>query len=373
MNLLFYYPSNKRSNALETLIEGFCERKINVIVLTTCERGEFHYYLESKGIKTYTNNVHNKSRFVYYVKQISFLRSFCKEYKIDTVHSHLQQANIISVLAQAILKPKVIVFRHHFQFNVYSNDSSLQRNRIESFFDRLINRLAKVIVVPSTGVYKGMIEHEKVRIEKLRIIPYVYDFKKYANPNEKVVEEIKAMYKSKLLLLMCSRLIKFKRHLMVFKIVNELTKEGLDIKMIVLDEGPEKKELEDFISAGKLQDRIFMLGFKSNFVDYMAAADLMIHPSLTEASNSAVKEMGILGKPVAVCDGVGDFSDYIENGVNSYLLPTNDTEIYLKKLLREIYANKNELKIVGSKLKGTVHSKFDRSEKILNMYLELTR
>lgn len=373
MNLLFYYPSNKRSNALETLIEGFLEKKINVIVLTTCEKGEFHQYLESLGVKTYANSIQKRSSFIYYLKQIFFLRSFCRTHSIDVVHSHLQQTNFIAVWAQYLIKPKVVIFRHHFQFHVYSNDASLQKNKMESFFDRVINRRAKVIVVPSSGVYKGMIEHEHVNKEKLKIIPYVYAFEKYATPDERKVADLRTKYKSELLLLMCSRLINFKRHGMVFNILRELINEGLDIKMLVLDEGPEKVDLENFISEHKLHDRIFMLGFRKDFVDHMASCDLMVHPSLTEASNSAVKEMGILAKPVAVCEGVGDFSDYIENGVNSYLMPTNDTELHLKELLRKVYMNKSELKRLGENLKQTVHSRFDRSDKIINMYIELTR
>ena len=54
-----------------------------------------------------------------------------------------------------------------------------------------------------------------------------------------------------------------------------------------------------------------MVGFREDFVNYMAAADLLIHPSLTEASNNVVKEMGLLQKGVAVCRHVGDFNDFI--------------------------------------------------------------
>ena len=116
-----------------------------------------------------------------------------------------------------------------------------------------------------------------------------------------------------------------------------------------------------------------MLGFKTNFVDLMAAADVLVHPSLTEASNSAVKEMGMLEKAVIVCEGVGDFNDYIENGVNGFLISTKDTEVHLEKIMREMYSNKHDLKKIGMNLRDTVHAKFDRSEKIFNMYLELVK
>ena len=63
----------------------------------------------------------------------------------------------------------------------------------------------------------------------------------------------------------------------------------------------------------------------------MAACDLMIHPSLSDASNSAIKEMGLLSKAVAVCSEVGDFDEYIVNDVNGFLMsPIN----FLMQLLK---------------------------------------
>ncbi len=61
---------------------------------------------------------------------------------------------------------------------------------------------------------------------------------------------------------MCARLIPFKRHNLVFKIVKKLINDGLDIILLVLDEGPEKQNLENYIKKNYLEKSIIMLGFK---------------------------------------------------------------------------------------------------------------
>jgi glycosyltransferase involved in cell wall biosynthesis len=370
MRVLFYYPSNKQSNALETLIYELKKRGCEIVLLTTCEKGDFHKTLESFNIKTYTHIVNTKG-ILYYLKQCFFLINFCRKHKIDIVCSHLQHVNFIAVFAQFFIKSKVIVFRHHFKFHIFSNDCNLKPNKNEELFDRVINKLAKIIVVPSSGVFNGMIEHEGVNKDKLRIIPYVYNFDKYPKPDAVEVEKIKALYPCKLRLLMCSRLILFKRHYIVFPVIKKLVEEGFDIKLLVLDEGPEKENLEQYIKQNNLQNHIIMLGFRRDFINYMAACDLLIHPSLTEASNSTVKEMGLLKKAVAVCSKVGDFDDYIVNEQNGFLLSPVNTDKMLYSLIKELYLNTDRLLRVGENLHTVVTLKYNKSETIINQYLEL--
>lgn len=370
--VLFYYPSNKQSNSLETLIEELSKKGVEICLLTTCPKGVFHQTLEKLGIKTYTNVIQDNG-LMYYIKQIIFLIKFCRKNEIDVVCSHLQHVNFISVFAQYFCKSRFIIFRHHFKFNVFSNDNRLRANRTEVLFDKVINTLAKEIVVPSTGVYNGLIEYENVNERKLKILPYVYNFDNYQKPDERAVKEIKEKYNCKLLLLMCSRLILFKRHYLVFPIIKKLVEEGLDIKLMVLDEGPEKENLQQYINQNNLQNHIFLLGFKTDFINYMASCDLMIHPSLTEASNSAVKEIGLLNKTVAVCSKVGDFDDYIENNKDGFLLNPINTEEEIERIIRLSYMQPEILKEMGTNLHNKVLNRFNKSPEIINQYLNTFR
>jgi len=362
MKILFYYPSNKRTVAFNSIITELSERGYEMFLLTTCSEGVFHEDCRKMGVKVFSNYISTKNPFLYYLKQINFLIRFCRKNKIEVVLSNLQHVNFISVWAQYFVKSKIVIYRHHFNYiNLLKNEKAaeIEKNKNELVFDRIINRLAKKIIVPSNSVKDGMIKCEGANDKKIVVMQYLYDFNMYNKPNLMVVESLGTKYNANLLLLMCARLIKLKGHSMVFKIVKELVQEeNLDIKMIVLDDGPEKEELEKYIFENQLENHIFMLGYSDDIVSIMASSDLMIHPSLTEASNSAVKEMAQLGKTCVVCDGVGDFSDYFENNRNGFLVNPNTMQLDIKKIIIEVYGNKSKLVEMGNRLKETVSDRF---------------
>lgn len=365
--ILFFYTSNRRTVAIETLILELRKKDYEVLLLTTSPHGHLHQFLNSQGISTYTFTGG-------YFKQILFLIKFCKHHKVHVVFSHLQQANFVSVIARFFMTSKVIAFRHHLQF-IYQTDEKIQVNRNEILMDKIINRLAKKIVVPSTGVYEGMKTHEHVNMSNVSIIPYIYDFSKYETPDPDLVESIKNQYPCTLRLIMVSRMIRLKRHHVVFPVIKDLVDQGFNIKLLVLDQGPEKENLERYVRDNKLESVIFFLGYRTDFVNYMAASDLLIQPSLTDASNSAAKEMALFEKPVAVSSNVGDYSDYVVNNQNGYLIPVSDTSKHLKEIIIDAYNHPDKLKSMGKMLKKDVISRFDQSnsKQIMALYESLLK
>jgi glycosyltransferase involved in cell wall biosynthesis len=301
------------------------------------------------------------------------LARFCRRHDVEAVFSNLQHANFIAVCAQYLTRARVIAFRHHFKFVFPGDGIPLEPNRMEQIFDKVINRLARTIVVPSRGVYDGMQAVESVDMSRVEILPYMYDFDRYRRPNTEAVSAIRARFPARLTLLMSARLIPFKRHALVFRVIRDLVGEGLDLRMLVLDDGPERESLEGFIKAHGLYDRIIMLGFRRDFVDYMAAADILVHPSLTEASSSVVKEMGLLGRTAIVCEGVGDFDEYLEHGRNAFLVPRATSGSEIAEIIRELHARPERLVPLGRSLRSTVLERFSVERESVDRYLNLAR
>lgn len=372
--ILLYYPPNKRSVAIETLCRVVQEAGHELIVFTLTERGSFHDAIEKIGIKTYTHVLERKRSSVYFVNHARFLVDFCKQHNIDIVWSHLQEGNIIAVMAQSFMKAKVVTFRHHAEsafYAEYGEKMGMKRNKGEAFLDKIINRLAKKIVVPSSGVWYGMEKYEKCNMDKVTLVPYIYDFSSYQQPDPVKVTSVRQQYACKLLLIMVSRLIASKQHMPVFEVVKKLVDEGLSIKMIVMDDGALRGELEAFIKNNNLENHIFMIGFKDDFVNYMDASDLLIHPSVTEASNNVVKEMGLMQKGVAVCSHVGDFDDYIEENRNGYFLENHQLSSTIEIVIRDAYANPVKLRTMGEELRKDVFRRFsdttENKERLLKL------
>jgi glycosyltransferase involved in cell wall biosynthesis len=372
--VLLFYPPNKRSVAIETLCRAVKEAGHEIIVLTLSERGPFHEALEKAGIETSSYVITRKPSWKFFHKHIRNLITVCKKRKIDFVWSHLQEANLAALMAQPFMKAKVIAFRHHAESAFYAEMGEkfgMARNKNEVRLDKIINRLAKTIVIPSSGVWYSMEKYEGADMKKVKLLPYIYDFTTYQKPDEAVIRALREKYDCRLMLIMVSRMVASKQHMVVFEVLNKLVKEGLSVKMMVMDDGPLRPQLEAFITENDLSTHILMTGFREDFVNYMAASDLLIHPSLTEASNNVVKELALMEKGVAVCKNVGDFSDYIEQDRNGFFLEPHHLEESIEQAIRKAYANPEQLKSMGAQLKKDVLHLFSDSPGNRQRFLDL--
>jgi glycosyltransferase involved in cell wall biosynthesis len=205
------------------------------------------------------------------------------------------------------------------------------------------------------------IHNENVSSKKITRINYGYNFGQYEKPGMDESEKIRKEFSTDLLIVSIARLVAAKRHILMFEAVQLALENGIDCKFLCIGTGPDKEVLSKWILHNKLEHKIFLLGYKTNIFDYLHAADVYLHLSSTEASNSSVKEAGLIACPSIVCAGVGDFQDYIENNVNGFLLNKNPYAIEVSELLISLSRNKEHLKKTGLELKKTVISRFDIS------------
>ena len=366
--ILLYYVPNAHSVATETLCSEINKSGNKLIVLTQTPKGELHRHLDILGVENYSKVYSSRYSWVNYLRHVFYLIKFCRNHKIDTVWSHLSTCNLAVVIAQFFMKRKVVVFRHHFHRSI-KTEGFKSVNRNERLMARIIDRLAKEIVVPSLEVQDGMIEYEKVKANKISILPYIYDFSQYGKPDQQEVGKIREQYSAKLLILTASRMIKMKRHALLMPVYKHLLEQGLDIKVLLLDDGIERRTLEQFVKDNELQEKIFFLGNRKNIIDYLSAADLIVHPSITEASSSLIKEAGLVNKPVIVCSGVGDFDQYIEHDKNGYLIKGDNEAAEFEKYIRVVYNNPEKAKEIGNALHHTVINEFSANEKTIAAYL----
>lgn len=358
-NILLYYPSNKPSNVIETLAIEFASAGHQVFLLTQAEAGPLHHTLKEKRVQVFQSSVPKSGSGLYYLRHVIFLIRFCGIHRISALQSHLQQANIIAVLALYFIKAKTVIYRHHL----------VEDNRTSKLFDRIINRLAKKIVVPSSVIQQKMILEEGVKPAKVHLIPYVYDFSRFEFSPDRV-STIKKSYQAQLLVLLCGRFVPLKRNHLAIEAVGKLVKEGKDVKLLALDSGPVLEDCVALVKKEGLEKHVFFIGYSPYAMDYIAACDVLVHPSFTEASNNTVKEAALFSKTVIVCEGVGDFSDFILHRQNGYLVKRDEPLPGIVEALEEIYDEKSPAGL-GDNLKQTVLQKFDKSSGTIYKHLDL--
>jgi glycosyltransferase involved in cell wall biosynthesis len=72
---------------------------------------------------------------------------------------------------------------------------------------------------------------------------------------------------------------------------------------VVLGEGRERDRLRGLARALEVSQHVHLAGFRDDPLPILAAADLVVNPSLTEGLPNVVLEAQSLGVPVVATDG----------------------------------------------------------------------
>ena len=312
-----------------------------------------HQYVRTIGVNAFASPVKHTSGIANIIQNAAYLVRFCKQYSIELIICHQQVTALPLILARPFIKCKTFYVRHNA-------DEDYKTHPIKArIMNQFINNMLPHIIAPSNLVNKYLIDREKVSPKKMIRINYGYNFGQYEKPDHQKVNEIKSLYPCTLLILSIARLVPAKRHFIMFESIRRSVNKGFDIKMICLGDGILKKDLSEWIHTNDLQERIFLVGIQPNIFDYFVASDLLIHLSESEASNSVVKEAGLVHKPVIACENVGDFSDYIIDGFNGFLVSKENPLAKTLQLLEKFYLEKNELLNIGNELHDTILKDFD--------------
>lgn len=113
-------------------------------------------------------------------------------------------------------------------------------------------------------------------------------------------------------------LVQKKNHSFLIDIAMELKRLNVDFQIDVLGYGVLFDNLNDRICANGLENKIFLRGNVGNVRDYLAEADIYVHPATYEPLGLVLLEAMAAGLPVVAMDGRGN-RDLIEHGKNGFI------------------------------------------------------
>lgn len=361
--ILFYSPFNQRSRDTESLMLAFKNQGHRVLSLSQGEGVLINEFLNSKGVQACSHVVRSSSGWWYYLQHIIFLIKFCWHEKVQIVYSHLEPANFVASIGQFAIRARVFICRHHIdEAKLYKFDKKISY--------RITYQLAKEIIVVSNHAKQYMISEEGIPSKKIIHINLAYDFKLYSNPSHLEVKEVRDQYSCDVLLTAALRLTKYKRPEIAIDTLSMLLDKGIDAKLVIMGQGDMVGLLHHKLDALNLSERVFLVGFVPNPLTYMQAADFIIHPSILDSSCVTIKEAGLLSKPVIVCDGIGDFKDYIIHGKNGFLVNPDLFAAEGSDIIMRTKDNKLYLNDLGANLKTSVSRLFDINH-IIHSYSQL--
>lgn len=166
------------------------------------------------------------------------------------------------------------------------------------------------------------------------------------------------------------RFVNQKGHTYLIEAAEAIVREFPDIRFLWLGDGPLEGQFKEKIERLGLSENFIFAGMLKNVAEVLAAADLMVHPSVEEPFGIAVLEGMRAGLPV-IASRVGGIPEVVDEGTTAVLLPPRKPAEIVRAVL-PMLNDREKMKSFGANGFKRWHDKFrfdymlDRIEDLFN-------
>ena len=248
-----------------------------------------------------------------YIPLIGKLRKFLKDEQIDIIIDIDIVLDVLSIPAAKRLKTKVVSWEH---FTVDFELSVLYRKMILKYS---IKRSDLVVLTD------GDLEEYRNRLGRKTKICRIYNPVAYELKNE-------AEFEKKKMILSVGRLVSEKGIEYIKKVSLQILQRYQEWQWLILGDGIERKNLEEFILENHLQNRLILQGHVENVDEYMKQASIFVVTSKFEGLGLSLLEARELKVPCVSFDVKMGPHELIHHEEDGYLIPPFDCDDMVKKI-----------------------------------------
>jgi glycosyltransferase involved in cell wall biosynthesis len=312
---------------------------------------ELKAYMESQGVKCLSCDASGRATFPLAMGRVA---AFLRSEKIDILHTHLFEPSVVSLPAGTMVGTRARVMTRH-----YSDYHTRIDKQWHVRMDQLCTRLSHRVIAVSRHTAEHMIEVEEAPPEKIRTILNGIDFERVKVSGGDASSRIRREFNAEdaYVLLICARLHPEKGYEYLLDAM-PLIKARTNKRTILLvaGRGTFEAEYRARVKALGCEDEVKFLGFRKDVPDLMAAADLVLLPSVAEAFGLVLAEALYLGTPV-VATRVGGIPEIIDDGVDGVLVPPQDSEA-LANAIVELLHDPDRRRAMSGTAKNKVIERF---------------
>ena len=116
----------------------------------------------------------------------------------------------------------------------------------------------------------------------------------------------------------------------------------LDVRLIILGEGPQRKQIVDLINNLNIEETVSLPGWVDNPYSFMAKADLFVLSSSKEGCPNVLLEALACGCPVVSTDCPSGPSEILDHGRWGRLVPVNDQTALAEAIVATLEDDTNQ-------------------------------
>lgn len=250
------------------------------------------------------------------------LTRFLADSGYDLVHTHTSKGGFVGRWAAARAGiPAVVHTVHGFAFHEESSPTAV---RVYTTMERRAATWCDRIVTVSEFHRRWALEAQIAPGRKLVAIPNGLPPRRVETGRD--VSEVRGelgLESGELMVLSTGRLAEQKGIEYLIRAVDLVPSEPVRFKVFLAGDGPLRADLEKLGASLGVSDRITFLGFRDDIGSLLAAADLVVLPSLWEGMSISLLEAMAAQRPV-ITTSIGSNLEVTDKGEGALLVPPKD-------------------------------------------------
>lgn len=316
--------------------------------------------LEALGVKV----IEMDALGLFNVKRILQLVRFLRAEKVDAIHTHMIYSNIIGSLAGWLSGVPVVTTLHNEQYTVQ------RLHRVKMWIEKIFVNLfvARIIAVGQAvlDAHQPRFPAKPMTIvtNVSKFVPQISDSQK-KRIREKLVQE-----PSFTILIAVGRVTPQKAYPDLLAAFSQVYKHFPDTVLLIVGRGDDEKAVRELIADMQLSRNVFMLGFRNDVPELLAASDLYINSSHWEGLPLILLEAMSAGLPV-IATRVGDIPKVVIEGTG-LLVPPNDPD-QLAQAIISMLNDREKMKEIGEAARSHVIANYSPQQwanHLLQIYSE---
>ena len=219
------------------------------------------------------------------------------------IHSHTLFSSGLNLFAGKLANASMLVAHSH---NTSDANSSSITGR---FYQHAMRWLLSWVPTHYIACGKAAARYLFLNRNDVRIIPNAINIEQFINAQGHKVKTELGIDEKQLIILQVGRLMPVKNHIFSVKIASILKDTRTDFQMLFVGTGAEQQSIESLINQLGLEKHVRLLSLRDDIPELMAAANVMLMPSLHEGFPVVLVESQAAGLPAVIADTISSEVD----------------------------------------------------------------
>lgn len=347
MRVLMVSSYNMRGRYFEDFAKGARGSSLKLGFMSLSKEDSADW-LEAYGVQNLSENSKtNKNLF----SQLRLGISAVSKFRPEIIQSHLFRAGLVSIILGRLKGIPTVLTRHHITEHIEVG------SKLHQLIDRLSARAANHVIVFSVAAKTWLVEKEKIDPNKITVINQGFDFDKL-NPTRESIEEAQKDlgFTADTFNLVCvARYSKTKGQNYLVDAIGSLILTIPEIRLVFIGPG-DHEWLSTMVDNLNLNEYIRLEGYRSNIPACLAAADLVVHPSLVDAFSTLLIEAQGVGAPLVATD-IAAAREQIFDGVTGIIVKERSS-IDLAEAIDRLHKDRSLMYQLGTNAAKSVRDRF---------------